>query len=307
MVSQTFEYFVDLQTDTTKVQVIKITCGGEQVKQRLLPFFSAYKYYKLGSVTARFMPAATLPVDPTGLSYEAGENTVDPRDQFNAGLVRITNGEDFYEPSDTDAQTDGAMDAYYSMFLDHRWYKFQLQQGIVRSAKPLFWDVGQVHQDQFPGMLTNVGTVDDMQRVAVEYLSSYLSGAGSSPYGLFQTGMKQPMGWLPTDAYQNLANADMAATPYYGLTSVPEVELMRIVLPKAYKTKFFYRLIIRETVYFKDPVVINPFMDGNSVLATPLDRFVRVKPVVGQSPTATTTDFGYSQQFDNDGAGGGVF
>ena len=91
---QKFRWFVDLSTTPQKVTVLKITCGGTRCLRRLLPFFSAYKYFKLGKTTVKFVPSSTLPVDPTGLSYEAGENTVDPRDLFNPGLVRITNGED---------------------------------------------------------------------------------------------------------------------------------------------------------------------------------------------------------------------
>ena len=91
---QKFRWFVDLCTTPEQVTVLKITCGGTRCLRRLLPFFGAYKQFKLGKTTVKFVPSSTLPVDPTGLSYEAGENTVDPRDMFNPGLVRITNGED---------------------------------------------------------------------------------------------------------------------------------------------------------------------------------------------------------------------
>lgn len=311
MVTQSFEYFVDLQTDTQKVQVVKITCGGSQVKQRLKPFFAAYKHYRLGSVSVRFVPAATLPVDPTGLSYEAGESTVDPRDQFNPGLVRITNGEDFYELNDTESEATDAMDSYYAMLLDRRWFKFQLQQGMRRTARPLFWDVGQVHQDQFPGYIINAPWSNGGNQasvVGVDWLTADgtgNTGEGSSPLGLFQTGLKRPMGWLPTDACQQVLNGDASAfDDKFGLASVPEVELMRIVLPKAFKTKFYYRLYIRESVSFKDPVVIDPFAYATNIQGSvnaPLDRFIRIN-LTGVSPLAgfaTNSSLG----FDNNGQG----
>ena len=95
---------------------------------------------------------STLPVDPTGLSLEAGANTVDPRDQFNPGLIRITNGEDM---ADNFMDLTGANidKTYYSMMLDRRWFKFQLQSGCRRTAKPLFWSVAQLHQDAFLELL----------------------------------------------------------------------------------------------------------------------------------------------------------
>ena len=132
---QKFTWFVDMNTSATALQVVKITAGGNPVKNRLAPFFGAYKYYKLGPVSVRFVPASTLPVDPTGLSLEAGANTVDPRDQFNPGLIRITNGEDM---ADNFMDLTGANidKTYYSMMLDRRWFKFQLQSGCRRTAKP---------------------------------------------------------------------------------------------------------------------------------------------------------------------------
>ena len=52
-----------MNTSATALQVVKITAGGNPVKNRLAPFFGAYKYFKLGPVSVRFVPASTLPVD----------------------------------------------------------------------------------------------------------------------------------------------------------------------------------------------------------------------------------------------------
>ena len=278
---QKFTWFVDMNTSASALQVVKITAGGNPVKNRLAPFFGAYKYYKLGPVSVRFVPASTLPVDPTGLSLEAGANTVDPRDQFNPGLIRITNGEDM---ADDFMNLSGAdIDkTYYSMMLDRRWFKFQLQSGCRRTAKPLFWSVAQLHQDAFPGSTRNVpstGTTGGMN-TGVKAIHTARDGStevtydwvvsGSSPRGLFQTGFKERMSWMPTDFIQRLQTSTGGSTDDYGLNNVPEVELMKVVLPRAYKTLYYYRVYITETVYFKDPVVLN----FNQY--TPMDRFVSV-------------------------------
>jgi len=283
---QKFTWFVDMNTSATALQVVKITAGGNPVKNRLAPFFGAYKYFKLGPVSVRFVPASTLPVDPTGLSLEAGANTVDPRDQFNPGLIRITNGEDmgddFLNFNGTEIDK-----TYYSMMLDRRWYKFQLQSGVRRTAKPLFWSIAQLHQDAFPGSTRNVpytgvtgGTNTGTQAIHTARGGSTVVATydwvvdGSSPRGLFQTGVHERMSWLPTDFIQKLQNSTGGSTEDFGMHDVPEVELMKIVLPKAYKTLYYYRVYITETVYFKDPVVLN----FNQY--TPMDRFVTViKPV----------------------------
>jgi hypothetical protein len=308
---QSFEWFLDMATSTGGLQVLKITCGGKMVKQRLAPFFQAYKYYKLGSVSIRMIPASTLPVDPTGLSYEAGENTVDPRDQFNPGLVRITNGEDFYD-SDEITQTSIAEAVYNNMLLDQRWYKFNLQSGMKRTAYPRFWQVGQLHQDSFPGATVNLptfkitggtptfnGTESIQERMYPDVIAAYRTNY-SDPRGLFQTGTYEPMGWMPTDAYYATFGGSGYENKHYpGYAPVPEVELMKIILPKAYKTKFFYRIYVEETVYFKDPVAI-----GVNEYAG-LDRFVR--PNVGLTSVAkpteswSTTRYTPTRQFDNYG------
>lgn len=281
LTAQRFEWFLDMSTSTEGLQVLKITCGGKTVKQRLAPFFQAYKMYKLGAVSIRMIPASTLPVDPTGLSYEAGENTVDPRDQFNPGLVRITNGEDFYDSAEIN-NADIAEAVYHNMLLDERWYKFNLQSGMKRTAYPRFWQVGQLHQDSFPGATVNYPTFkfDDDGVPSFDSTSTYqynmfsqgssISRANNSdPRGLFQTGTYEPMGWMPTDAYYGTFGPSGYENKHYpGYAPVPEVELMKIILPKAYKTKFFYRIYVEETVYFKDPVAIGV----NSYRG--LDRFV---------------------------------
>ena len=88
------------------------------------------------------------------------------------------------------------------------------------------------------------------------------------------------MSWLPTDFFQEMRFSNGTATYDYGMNNVPEVELMKIVLPKAYKTSYYYRVYITETVYFKDPVVLN----FNQY--TPMDRFVSVSTPTPMLPGA---------------------
>ena len=244
---QKFSWFVDMNTSATALQVIKITAGGNPVKNRLAPFFGAYKYFKLGPVSVKFVPASTLPVDPTGLSLAAGESTVNPRDQFNPGLIRITNGEDMGDDYPLMNYSDSTINnMYYSMMLDRRWFKFQLQAGCRRTAKPLFWSVAQLKQDMFPGSIRNVPNVQqsifpttdviETQRDTANGTFDKVTSGQSSPRGLFQTGVHERMSWLPTDYYQSVEQFGATTRYYKGVNNVPEVELMKIVFPKAYKT-----------------------------------------------------------------------
>lgn len=188
--------------------------------------------------------------------------TVDPRDQLTPGMMRITNGEDIFE--DISSLSDAEQHAIYNnMLLDPRWFKWMLQSGVKRHATPRYWQIGQLHQDKWPGAVVNVphfvtaGAGHSLSGTSMEF-SRTLDTADnggvqigvSDSRGLFQVGHTGRLGWMPTDGF----------TIGYGqniplLASPPEVEVMKIILPKAYKTRYYYRMFITETVYFKEPIV----------------------------------------------------
>lgn len=304
-VRQKYQYFVDMQTKSDTMQVIKITAGGRMPQIRLRPFFGAFKYFKLNTVKVRFVPCATLPVDPTGLSYEVGAQTIDPRDQMNPGLVRITNGEDVSQLTSILTGVD-AERAYYATMLDPRWYKFQLQSGFKRRAKPLLWNVGQTSQSVAQTMVAARVPTNPMSAVAsydnhAEGMATFTEDGETSfdsdndidfeypeyaptyppqfldplDSALMQTG-RIKMNWMPTDMFNN---------GIYGPSPVPEVDLITCILPKAYKTSYFYRCYIEEEVLFREPVSITPLIstftgDGESLTplqylnSTAIDRFI---------------------------------
>lgn len=252
-----FQSYMDISTSADTLTMIKVAVGGKNLLQRTKHLWGAYKYFKLGSVSIKLMPASTLPVDPLGLSYANDDpQTVDPRDQMNPGLVRITNGEDllddFSNMSDTQLQQ-----MYTNTMLDPRWSKFMLQSGFSRTATPLFWDIGQLHQDVFPGRVTNIpevvgggvgSAVVYQDEVSPSYVYSELANVqGQSAYSLFQTGHRQRIGWLPTDAFvPDLINN--TTEPLFN--AIPQINVITCILPKQYKTRYYYRLFITETVYF---------------------------------------------------------
>lgn len=258
-----FQSFMDIHTMKDEMQIISISAGGKNLLARCPNQFSAFKYYRIGNISAKLVPASTLPVDPTGLSYTEGEQTVDPRDQLTPGMMRITNGEDVFEDL-TGMSAENQHKLYNSMMLDPRWFKWMLQRGVKRHAMPRYWTIGQLHQDKWPGFITNVPRIDDpgtddqavLGTSALQEMASNQSGRSfiqgvSSPYGFFQTGHKGVLGWLPTDAMQSFNYAD----PEPLIASPPEIEVMKIILPPAYKTEYYYRLYISETVYFREPIM----------------------------------------------------
>lgn len=276
---------MDISTNDTSMQIITISAGGPEILRRLSAQFAAYKYYKLGNVAVKLVPASTLPVDPTGLSIETGDNLVDPRDQLTPGMMRITNGEDVFEDITglSDAEQHGI---YNNMLLDPRWFKWMLQSGVKRHATPRYWQIGQLHQDKWPGTVVNYPVYnqagDDItgtahsEQVGQNLVSPDIHSAsgwdGSSPYGFFQTGHTGRLGWMPTDGLQPVRDPSGYVVQNPFITSPPEVEVMKIILPKAYKTRYWYRAFITETVYFREPIM-NFGLGVTGNVYRPLDVF----------------------------------
>lgn len=292
VVKMKFQSFVDIGTQADNMQIISINAGGNNVIKRLAPFFSAYKYYKLGNVSIKMIPASTLPVDPTGLSYvEDDFQTVDPRDQLTPGMCRITNGEDILE-NITGLTGDQQRELYNNMLLDSRWFKWMLQSGVKRIASPRYWQIGQLHQDKWPGAIVNLPRVRTSTAVtdtefkyvpeagSAEYASFF---AGSDPRGIFQTGHRGKLGWMPTDGLAKMGDLDNTVKELPELCSVPTVELFKVLTPPMHKTNYYYRMFITETVYFKDPLVMN--LNG----FRPLDMFHYQSTPVPAKPSTPVT------------------
>lgn len=285
-----FQSFVDISTSASSMQVIQWSVGGADVVNRCRHLFGAYKYFKLGRIDIKMIPASTLPVDPQGLSYDADDPlTVDPRDQMNPGLVRITNGEDVY--TDVSSLSDAQQErVYQTMMLDPRWSKFMLQSGFRRSALPLYWQVGQLQQDAWPGSITNIPLISNAGNVSgIAAKHEYDLGSptddyavrtngGSAGRGLFQVGHKGRIGWLPTDFYQDYPiSGDDRFNHERNVNNVPEVRVITCVLPKAYKTVYYYRVFITEHVYFSGIKSAMPVFDNGSgsLIQTPgIDTFM---------------------------------
>lgn len=289
-----FQSFMDIRTLPNEMQIISINAGGSELLKRLPAQFSAYKYYKIGNISVKLVPASTLPVDPTGLSYEAGEQTVDPRDQLTPGMMRITNGEDIFEDL-TALDATEQHQLYNAMMLDPRWFKWMLQRGVKRHATPKYWQIGQLHQDKWPGAyvnyprITDIGTADQAlagtsSEMKVSGSTGFVREIGSSHLGLFQTGHKGVLGWLPTDGMQEI----MSGNPVPLICSPPEIEVMKIVLPPAYKTSYYYRAYISETVYFREPKVMA--IGLNDMPFRPLDVFSATNVPRPMSPTDIVRD-----------------
>lgn len=290
-----FQSFMDISTQDGQMQIISISAGGKNLLKRCPAQFSAYKYYKIGNISVKLVPASTLPVDPSGLSYEPGQNQVDPRDQLTPGMMRITNGEDVFEDI-TNMPAEDQIKLYNGMMLDPRWYKWMLQSGVKRHATPRYWQIGQLHQDKWPGATMNIPNYSDSDHDGDTYIEDtttiqwhghggsstghsssvpeFYNNGNSAPEGFFQTGHKGVLGWLPTDGFEY-------GQPF--ISAPPEIEVMKIILPPARATRYYYRAYISETVYFREPILM---AIGNADFPyRPLDIFHYTHPPDPFTPT----------------------
>ncbi|QDJ95282.1 capsid protein [Capybara associated smacovirus 1_cap1_104] len=312
VVKCTYEYFFDINTETDRITQIKVTAGGHMVWRRCTPYFGLFRRFKLGSVKVRMVPASTLPVDPTGLSYEAGEATVDPRDQFNPGLFKITNGYNVFDVKDWDEFDSDRI--FYSTMLDRSWSKFMLQNGFSAVGHPKYFTVGTTAQTQSFGDLAQLRQNDtdspspffaDIQGYTIvhegitnpSFIAGNLSNTNHYPPSSFNgqvliQGEHKRLGWLPCQAVNNVYYGQENNNQFPMLPIIPEIELMHIILPRANKTKYYYRVYVEETVYFDVPVPINSAgytrlgssVDTWMTFGSPLDVSVLTKGVEARPP-----------------------
>lgn len=344
-VKQSYQYFVDVNTSASAHTIIKFTAGGQMPIGRLAPFFNAYKYWKLGRVHVTFSPASTLPVDPSGLSYAEGESTTDPRDFFNPGLLRVTNGENIDPILSPSVGTESTLTQYYyTTMLDPRWRKFDLQRGFRFSVTPRFWGLVQTKQSfaqafgiqsyasfqaDNPGEGNKALPVNPNDgELALQFHLTQgnenlaFSGTNNDSKemnNVILQNSRPRMSWQPTDMYNNGVS---------GVNTLPEVDLFTVWLPKSYKTTFFYRVYIREEVYFRSPVVMNPVILVNNAnpgaspsylrypSPVPVDRYLNPDVVNSRVtvPSGNVTTFrkqpingGYAGTGNTPGPEGGPF
>lgn len=143
-----YQEIVDISTTPQKVGVFGIhTPDTIKPVQMLNGFYRQFRQFKYLGCDVKIQPAATLPADPLGVSYEAGEATTsDPRDLLNPIMVKGCHGETISDALDiayrdnqnigdaltrTDYDldpTDGQSVIYYSALSDPTFRKYGVLQ-----------------------------------------------------------------------------------------------------------------------------------------------------------------------------------
>lgn len=84
-----YKEIYDLHTDSESTSILTLHSPITNLPRQMLGgFFKQYRKFRYRGAKVTLRPASTLPADPEGISYEAGEPGIDPRDMLNPILTR---------------------------------------------------------------------------------------------------------------------------------------------------------------------------------------------------------------------------
>nr|QDM14424.1 capsid protein [Porcine associated porprismacovirus] len=327
MVKASVMEIYDLQTKVGQGTVLKIhTPTGTNVKRHLFGHFLQYKQFKYLGAKLSLIPASTLPVDPTGLSYEAGDATVDPRDMVNPILWKHYHGETMLTdtlpgseaeiygnnpdgPSNSNSYIGTSIDkfgyaqysnqsqfdyVYPNALMDTSFRKSGIQSGFSTFVKPFVYNVvntkqmlpyasGSSNAGLFSGVSSNgdgqvnpvrAGTSGELEGdFESQYIEPKPSGTGvnvvkynSQFIPEMFTNRLTPLGWMDTlqRMHENINGGTAVGILPEGLSSsmaisgtpnigpyLPKIPMLYVLMPPAYKTEFYFRLIVKHYFAFK--------------------------------------------------------
>lgn len=306
-----YQEIIDLHTEHDRVSAIGIhTPTGDTPKKLFGGFFDQFKKYKYLGCSITLVPAARLPVDPMGVSYEPGELQIDPRDLLNpilwhgchgqdmgailnqlytAGVVGSNTFQNVYKTDAIDLVEFANIEdidltflenLYYKALTDNTWKKAHPQKGFKKSGlRPLVYSIGTTHQIM---PTSDMGaTIQDLQEYGLPgEIEPVLGPSFYQTYGSAKQTRVQRMqlvanrlrglGWLDTrnvitttdytseqvtgsmrEVFDQLpgAIADML-NENTQIAELPKLFMGVILLPPAYKTEQYFRMIVNHRFAF---------------------------------------------------------
>lgn len=273
----TYQEVYDIKTNSGKVSVLGIhTPSGAVPSTMLSGFYEMYSKVKYQGCSLQLVPAARLPIDALQITLEEGENSIDPRDILNPLLFRGCHGESINDILDTmmlpyglswsgdsidehSFSLESLENMYYQALTDDAFLKSPISAPFRKDQLyPLVYNVATNYQlaPSVGGNALVGGTV------AVESISG---GGVDVPVGGFQyfddNGEIKPLAgnqhwfssgmhrldWL--DTHNRVGNSTEDLTP---ITRIPKIFMGILILPPAYKTIQYFRMILTHHFSFKD-------------------------------------------------------
>lgn len=290
MVYASFSEVYDLHTEVGKPTVIGVHTPQQNIVQQMLKgFFTQYRKFRYLGCDLTFIPVSTLPADPLQVSYSAGETTIDPRDMVNPILYKGCHGNSLGSVLDallpdglTGSSIGSSVDRqqvstvsgvtvssgdlitlYYQGLSSPEWGKAHVQRGFRKAGLyPLVYNMAT--DTPISNRDVNMGTVGDN----ASFSGSYAPTAGSVPpsrvgegldFGTTGVGRQftnrvQRLGWLDTflPTRTTAPTAEMGVGSTENFAGIPKLMMMCILMPPAYKTEFYFRMVIRHKFAFRD-------------------------------------------------------
>lgn len=340
-VSVAYQEVVDLHTESDRVTAIGVhTPTGSFPRQMFRGFFDQYKKYKYLGCSISLVPAARLPADPSQVSFEAGENAIDPRDLMNPIMFHGCHGDDLGTVlnklygddngisdsivgidygDDTPIGTPDVLERlYYKALTDKSWKKAHPMRGFRKSGlHPLVYSLA-VNRQIMPASIPTGLSDRNMLGFDDNGVFGVANGFGdpSNDFEMemdgnvahvtptvknnlqFMTPRLVSLGWIETRNVITAANpyddngqiteeylSDLSQDFKVNYAELPKLFMGVILLPPAYKTEQYFRMIINHHFAFKQfrgisfqPSVTgvptywnkNPVRDGTEYVDTPL-------------------------------------
>lgn len=257
-----YQEIIDLHTESDKVSLIGIhTPTGIKPRQMLDGFFRQFRKFRYSGCDLVMVPAARLPADPLGVSYEAGEPGSDPRDLLNPILFHGCHGDSLNsalnsiykgtfghessavgldEYSDITTPDNGLTweQHYYRALSDPTFKKSNVMSAIRKKGlRPLVYNVATDKQiaptSVHPGIGDTEVVVDSASKYHIGLVPETEGSVSNGGAGTVQinprffTNRLQSLGWFDTWQVFNGEVAD--STP--GGTLLPKVFMAMLMLP----------------------------------------------------------------------------
>lgn len=272
----TYQEVYDIKTNSGKVSVLGIhTPSGAVPSTMLSGFYEMYSKVKYQGCSLQLVPAARLPIDALQITLEEGENSIDPRDILNPLLFRGCHGESINDILDTmmvpyglswtgdsvdehQFNLDALENMYYQALTDDAFLKSPISSPFRKDELyPLVYNVATNYQlalskdgtSPGPGVVSD-GSVQGL-RVPLAGVQGFVNDSdtfqitgGNQQW--FSSGMHR-MDWL--DTHNRVGNSQTDLTP---VTLIPKIFMGILILPPAYKTVQYFRMILTHHFMFKD-------------------------------------------------------
>lgn len=290
-----YQEIIDISTKSNELTIVGIhTPQGYASRSMLDGFWRQYRKVKYLGCSLSMVPSATLPADLSGVSLDANQPGIDPREPVNPIMFHGAHGESLstalnviyqrggfdFSSASVDFESIDFSDLnlvermYYAALSDNSFRKFMPQQGVrIRNMYPLVW---RKVTNQYLGPTTDyfddgrVSSVDNVESVGYrsdDVFNGTINSDGSMATNVrevfeFSNGVSR-LGFIPTKSFGSDGTVKLNRIPlcYMGV----------LLLPPSYKTIQYFRLVLNHSFVFSDFTTALAFAEVAAPTGPPIE------------------------------------